>query len=204
MIALGTIRGVSSVRAPHGATRAWGRVLAMLGLATASIVAVAAQAQPVGQQTLGRLFFSTEERNVLEAVRQGLVDTGVMLANAGDIFVPDIEIPEISFTAQVIKKEGNTFSRGDTLAYQGLIRKHGPEGVSAEVFLDNVVLDEEQLATFRDDFGLNFRTDQDTGPLLEAQDKLFKARLRLSREAIIGDGVVENVDPGGRFIILKR
>ena len=178
-------------------------VLAMVLVAT---VAGTAQAQ-IGQETLGRLFYSFEERNVLEAVRQGVVDTGAIPSIGSDIYIPEVGVPEISFTPQqVIQKDGNKISRGKGLTYNGLIRIHRPDGsIGSRVVIDGQDLDEKQQAAYSEQSGLRFRTDLDDGAVTNAEDKIFKTNVELTRgTSINSDGEVSRNTSGKKFIVLKR
>ena len=179
------------------------QVIAMVLVAT---VAGTAQAQ-IGQETLGRLFFSFEERNVLEAVRQGVVDTGAIPSIGSDIYIPEVGVPEISFTPQqVIQKDGNRITRGKGLRYNGLIRIHRPDGsVGGRVIIDGRDLDAEQQAAYSEQSGLRFRTDLDDGAVTTAEDKIFKTNVELTRgSSIKADGEVSRNTSGKKFIVLKR
>ena len=177
-----------------------------LALVLVATVAGTARAQ-IGQETLGRLFFSFEERNVLEAVRQGVVDTGAIPSIGSDIYIPEVGVPEISFTPQqAIQKDGNRISRGKGLSYNGLIRIHRPDGsIGSRVIIDGRDLDAEQQAAFSEQSGLRFRTDKDDGAVTYAEDKIFKTNVGLTRGTSINtDGEVTRISPSKKFIVLKR
>lgn len=173
----------------------------------AVLIGTAAHAQ-IGRETVGRLFFSPEERNVLEAVRQGVVDTGAIPAVGSDIFIPEVAVPEITFSPRIIRKSGNEFEREVDLVYKGLIRHYNDDGSSnALLLINNSFLDEEGQQLIDEDLGVKFRTDLGTGSQIFAEDRLFKTNTELSRGTVVrGDGRVNRrrATEARRFIVVKR
>ena len=199
----------SSVKKVRASGQALLNAMGLFAIAiVAALIAATANAQ-IGRESVGRLFFSFEERNVLEAVRQGVVDTGAIPTIGSEIFIPEVALPEITFAPQ-IQMEGNRFSRGFDLVYQGLIRRRLPDGsVDGNVIVNGRLLDDEQLTAYRDDLGLYFRTDRDDGGIMYAEDKLFNNNVALTRGSIIkSDGEVISSGSGlsdlRRFIVVKR
>lgn len=173
----------------------------------AIVIAGAAQAQ-IGRETVGRLFFSPEERNVLEAVRQGVVDTGAIPAVGSDIFIPEVAVPEITFSPRIIRRSGNEFEREVDLVYKGLIRHYDEDGSSnALLLINNAFLDDEGQQLISDDLGVRFNLEDGEGGQIFAEDRLFKTNTELSRGTIVrGDGRVDRrrATERRRFIVVKR
>lgn len=173
----------------------------------AALLAGSASAQ-IGRETVGRLFFSPEERNVLEAVRQGVVDTGAIPAVGSDIFIPEVAVPEITFSPRIIRRSGNEFEREVDLVYKGLIRHYTGDGtVESLLLVNNAFLDKEGQQLIDDDLGVRFNLDDVEGGQVYAEDRLFKTNTELSRGTIVrGDGRVDRglATERRRFIVVKR
>ena len=177
-------------------------------LAAAFVAPVLAQEFIARQSLVGRFFFSVEERNVLEAVRQGVVDPAVLRTEDEVFIVTEIELPDIVFK---VKKdiETNTFSRDQALHYGGIIRKSSDE--NADIFVNGLRISSDEMAQIEEELGIRFRTDRDDGSILFAEDVLFKNNIALRRgDMIEEEGAVVNTESGGgrsagkRFIVLKN
>ena len=181
----------------------------VLGALVAAFAApVLAQDFIARQSLVGRFFFSSEERNVLEAVRQGVVDPAVLRTEDEVFIVTEIELPDIVFK---VKKDvvTNTFTRDQALRYGGIIRKSNEE--SADIFVNGTKISSEEMAQIEEELGMRFRTDRDDGSILFAEDVLFKNNIALRRGDVIKEeGAVVNVDSDGgrsggrRFIVVKN
>ena len=171
-------------------------------LVVLAVFSANAQQLATPQDVLGRLFFNEEERNVMEAVRQGIVDPNVLRPEEQIFITPQLEIPEIVFNPRV-RKVGNVITREEEISFTGLIRKHGGD---TRIMVDDIFLDEEQIEILRQSLGLNFRTDRNDGGVIFVEDKLFKNNIALTRGDIIGrDGTVTRaIGESERFIVLKK
>ena len=174
-----------------------------VAIAVASSLAAPVFAQDffARQNPVGRLFFTAEERNVLEAVRQGIVDPRI-LRTEDDVFIAtQIELPDIIFKVRK-NEETNTFAREQLLKYGGIIRKSNSE--SADIFINGSRISPNEVEQLETELGIKFRTDRDDGAVLLTEDVLFKNNISLRRGDIIErEGQVINSNSNKRFILVK-
>lgn len=186
----------------------------MLRLAAGPVLLLAAALAPLGaraqlevnRDAVGRVFFTEEERNVMEAVRQGIIDPDVLRPEEQIFVAPQLEIPEIVFNPR-IQKVGNVLQRDQEISYQGIIRmKSGTGGKMLLQAGGGLSLNEEQLESLAESLGLDFHLESSDSSVIYVDDKLFKRRIALRRGDTIGrTGTVTSENEGRpRSIILKK
>ncbi|MBF2760586.1 MAG: hypothetical protein ISN28_10025 [Ectothiorhodospiraceae bacterium AqS1] len=167
-----------------------------------------AQAQlEINRDAVGRMFFTEEERNVMEAVRQGIIDPDVLRPDEQIFVAPQLDIPEIVFNPR-IQKVNNVLQRDQEISYQGIIRMKTEDG-DGKMLLQaggGLQLNEQQLESLAETLGLDFHLDGTDSSVIYVDDKLFKTRIALRRGDTIGKtGTVTSQDGGSpRSIIVKK
>lgn len=161
----------------------------------------------INQDAVGRFFFTEEERNVMEAVRQGIIDPEILRPEEQIFVTPQLDIPEIVFNPR-IQKVGNILQRDQELSYHGLIRMKAADGSTKTRLLagGGLVLNEDQLEDLANSLGLVFHLDDSDGSVIYVDDKLFKTRIALRRGDTIGrTGEVTSANTRRkRAIIVKK
>ena len=165
----------------------------------------AGEAQVVRKEVMERLFFDQSQREVMESVRQGIVDRSIAVRELQVVETTAIEVPEIVFKT-VIKREEVTgqLVREADIHYGGFIRKQAGE---TKLLLDDILVDQDAQEVLEDSLGMGFALeDSDGQSFIYADDRLFKQRYSLKRGDIVAsDGTLTNQDnKEPRFIVVKR
>ena len=161
----------------------------------------------INQDAVGRFFFTEEERNVMEAVRQGIIDPEILRPEEQIFVTPQLDIRRLSSTP-AFRKWAISCSAIRSFLITALIRMKAADGSTKTRLLagGGLVLNEDQLEDLANSLGLVFHLDDSDGSVIYVDDKLFKTRIALRRGDTIGrTGEVTSANSRRkRAIIVKK
>ena len=158
----------------------------------------------VARESVGRLFFTEQQRGVLEATRQGIADFDPAEISSPTFAAP-LEAPKLVLRSAIktVVSEGNTveavYERDQDFSFDGVISKSG----DTRILVGSQVIDASELQALERNLGLNIVANGADD--VTAEDKLFQQKLTFTRGDVLrSDGTLEKPGTEGRFVIVKR
>lgn len=181
------------------------QALAMLVIASTTqlVFAQSTIEELIARENVGRIFFSDQQRGVMEARRQNVADfdpSGIERPSfSAPLEAPRLVLRSVIKTVEDEVSGEEAYERGIDLRFDGIIGKTGDR----RVLIDSQVVDQEQLESLQSDLGLELVVSDDND--VTAEDKLFKQKVSFTRGDVLrSDGTLDKPGTQGRFIIVKR
>lgn len=150
-------------------------------------------------RTIGKLFFETDQRRILEGIRQGIIDTDI----GDDVLIQPITVPEVQFERlSIIDEVTGERVRPADLTLDGYILNRNTGNIRFSFNGSSSAANNESIAPL----GLKVDlVDAENGKKLRVIDALSQSAHPISRGNFINaHGGVDVADRNKRFIFVKR